>query len=225
MSRLKLQRFRVKQPPPEVLETYVRTYDSSALYHRRDEQPPLTPESLFGRACPLVLDLGCGRGEFVVPQAQQRPDLGFVGFDWHWKSIWAGVNKAHMARLDNVRFVRADFRRALCLIPPGAAAEIYLMFPPPVMQYKQRSLDVVIEPVLHTVHRVLADGGTFTFVTDSGPYFDAKKTLIDSTGLFDIAAESQSFEGGVTWFQRFWEGFDIQSRRLECRKRAIPGVR
>jgi tRNA (guanine-N7-)-methyltransferase len=218
MSRLKLKRFRVKPPPPETLARYLRVYEPRDLYHRPQTLPPITSATLFGNDRPLVLDLGCGRGEFVVAQAVQRPDENFAGLDWHLKSVWDAVNRAQLAGLDNVRFLKTDFRLAMPLVPNQSVREAYMLFPPPVLAHKRRSGDLLTHAMLRQIHRVLAADGLFHFVTDQPAYFELKQALMEQSGLFTILVASQAIEGGLTRYQQFWERFQIESRRLECRK-------
>ena len=222
MPRLKLQRFRARPPAPSVMAHYVRDYDGRALHYRPETQPPVTADALFGPPAdgsPFVIDLGCGRGEFIVQQAEVRPAEWFVGFDWHRKSIWDAVTRASRAGIDNVRFVRADFRQTLELVPDAVASEVFMLFPPPTVAYKQRKADPLTDATLRMIHRVMQPGTTFHFVTDHPDYFEIKRALIADSGLFAVETVSQALESGQTRFQQFWERFDIASRRLACRKR------
>jgi tRNA (guanine-N7-)-methyltransferase len=219
MPRLKLKRFKAVEPPPAVRAEYLRVYPSRDLHYQPEALPPLSSQELFGNDRALAFDLGCGRGEFLVARASEEPDLNFVGFDWHWKSIWKAIENAHTASLKNVRLVRADFRLALRLVPDESVAVVYLLFPPPVVEPKRLKNDTLTAESLRAIHRVLKPGAPLHFVTDSPEYFETKLALIDRSGLFDIRTASEQFEGGITRFQRFWENFDITSKRLECRKK------
>lgn len=218
MARVKLNRFRVTKPTPQAFERYFLEYLGRDLHHRPAELPQLTSQMLFGVDAPLVFDFGCGRGEFVVQQASQRPDEVFVGVDWHVKSVWDAINRAERADLDNLRIIKADFRLALNVIPDESASEIYVLFPPPHLKRGKRSQDVLRESVFPAIHRVLVPGGYFNFVTDNEEYFQLKLELLTQDGLFEVQSTSKQIEGGQTRFQRFWEGFDIRSNRAECRK-------
>ncbi len=218
MARVKLKRFRVKEPSAQAKARYMRSYSGRNLHFRPAELPPITSEELFGVSAPLVLDLGCGRGEFLTRQAQQRPSDCFVGFDWHRKSIWDAINRAEAAGVDNVRFVQADFRQALRLVPENAAAEVHMLFPPPILKRSKRKQDPLTERALRELHRVLAVGGLFHFVTDSEPYFRLKLAMIAQSDLFELETEAHGFEGGQTRFQRFWEQFNIPTHRAVLRK-------
>lgn len=215
MPRLKLQRFRVKEPRPEALERYLRVYASEDLYHRGEQLPSLSAESLFGRDAPIVLELGSGRGEFMVGQAQQEPDRLFVGIEIHWKSVWDAINRADAANLQNVRFIRADIRNVLVKVPDQSVEEVWVLFPPPTVEYKRRKNDLLSEKILAHLARVMQDGALLRFVTDHEEYFAEKVALIRQTGWFEDATISRDFEGGITRFQRFWENFEIASLRYE----------
>ncbi len=133
MSRVRFKRFKVSEPPAAVLAKYERFYASKTLYWQPETLPPLTATELFGAEFadqPMVFDLGCGRGEFVIQQAQERPDELFVGLDYHQKSIWWAIHRAHRAKVENVRFVRADFRRVLSKAPDAVVSEAFMLFPP-----------------------------------------------------------------------------------------------
>ena len=218
MARLKLQRFRASEPPEHVQARYIRVYKGRDLHYHRHTLPPISAETLFGVSAPLVLDLGCGRGEFLVEQAQAQPERYFAGFEWHIKSVWDAANRAHAAGLDNVCIVRADLRLALAIVPDSAADEVLMLFPPPKLASNERKDDLLSGSILRHIHRVLLPGGLFHFVTDHAAYFAAKRALIEGSGLFALQGESSAFEGGLTRFQRMWEGMDVASQRLACRR-------
>ena len=222
MSRLRLRRFKATEPSPELLATYERVYTGKELYHAPETLPPLSAASLFGAdhvGQTLVIDLGCGRGEFIVGQAAARPDELFVGIDFHQKSIWDGIRRAVKVGAQNVRFVRADVRRVLQLVPIASVHEAYLLFPPTASIRRKRNTDPFPPETLEQIHRMLAVGAPFHFVSDHAGYFAWKRGMIEHSGLFEVAAFSKGFEGGQTRFQRLWERFEIESLRLECRKK------
>jgi tRNA (guanine-N7-)-methyltransferase len=220
VPRLKLKRFKVREPGAESLARYYRKYDPKDLYYRPATVTPITSAALFGNDHPLALDLGCGRGEFVGGQAVDHPDVNFVGIDRHIKSLWDGVNRAESAALANVCFIKADVRLIFNIVPDASVSEITMLFPPTssIIAAKRKS-DPLPEEVLLEIHRVLEPGAPFHFVSDHADYFARKEAMIAESGLFEIVLVQRGFEGGRTRFQRIWEEFEIESRRLECRKR------
>ena len=214
MSRLTLKKFRVTQPAPDHIAKYIKKYTGSELFHSIDDLPLHSSMYLFDDDKPLVLDLGCGRGEFITSQAKNNPELNFVGLDVHQKSIWDGVNKAVNQELENIRFILADMRGILPKFADTSAQTIYLLFPPPHLQRKRLKKDVLTPELLKEVYRILRPAGEFVFVTDKEEYFVCKRKLINEYGYFREAEISQGFEGGITRFQKFWEKYGIPSSRV-----------
>jgi hypothetical protein len=100
-------------------------------------------------------------------------------------------------------------------------SEITMLFPPTssIIAARRKS-DPLPEEVLRAIHRALEPGAPFHFVSDHADYFAWKHAMIAESGLFEIVLVQRGFEGGRTRFQRIWEEFQVESRRLECRKRA-----
>ncbi|MEM7346628.1 MAG: methyltransferase [Chloroflexota bacterium] len=213
-TRRKLNRFKLVMPRPETIEKYVSTYPAKQLYHQPEQLPPITAQQIFHNSQPLIFDFGCGRGEFIVRQALDHPTYNFIGVDYHWKSLLDGVNRAHEHRLENIHFIRADLRWLLRCIPDQSSHTVYLLFPPPIKRAKYAKNDVFTTAFIQDVHRILRHDGTFHFVTDIAPYFDRKMALVDKLGLLTRVTLQQSFEGGLTWYQKVWESHGLPSLRV-----------
>ena len=117
MPRRTLDRFPVRQPLDAALRRYYRSYDGATLYHTPKRLPDVTSASLFGNIRPLILDLGCGRGEFLIGQAQRHPEHNYAGLDFQRKYLYDAVNSADALDLDNLLFLRVDLRQALVKVP------------------------------------------------------------------------------------------------------------
>jgi len=220
MPRRTLDRFPVRQPSDAALRRYYRSYDGATLYHAPDTLPDITSAGLFGNARPLVLDLGCGRGEFLIAQARQHPERNHAGLDLQRKYLYDAVNHAEALDLDNLVFLRVDLHQALVKVPADTVAAIFLLFPPPVVKRKHLRKDVLTEAFIAGLARVLIPGGRMTFVTDHRPYFEQKRALLDTR--FRRLLVSEGMEGGITWFQRVWEGHGLPSLRAEYGKDCGP---
>lgn len=219
-KRRKLNRFRVTIPEPQQLERYLIYYPPKLVYHQPETLRPISSLEIFGNRQPLILDLGCGRGEFSIAQAQQCPEKNYVGVDSHLKSLHDAVNQASKQQLANVKFIHSDLRWVLIKVPETSVAEIFCLFPPPVMKKKYIKKDVITAQFIEHIYRILEVGGKFHLVTDIRKFFQAKLTLIESLGLFSRSAVSESFEGGLTRYQQLWEGHQAPSLRAKFIKRS-----
>jgi tRNA (guanine-N7-)-methyltransferase len=226
MPRRALDRFSVLEPSDAALRRYYRSYDGWALHFAPAALPEITSAALFGNARPLVLDLGCGRGEFLIAQARQYPERNHAGLDMQRKYLYDAVNSAERFDLENLLFVQVDLRQALSKIPCDTVAAIYLLFPSPVMKHKHRRKDVLTPEFIAGLAGILAPGGSLTLVTDHRLYFERKTALLDSQ--LRRARTSEGLEGGITWFQQVWERHGLPSLRAEYAKsgamRAAPRI-
>lgn len=214
-GRKKFNRFRVVKPTAEQQAQYLSVYRSLDLYQNAAQCEPLSSPATFGNDLPFMLDLGSGRGEFIVNQAQAQPDKNWVGIDFHWKSIYDSINKVSELALPNVKFVRADLRWILQVVPKAAVETVFLLFPAPVMQKRYLRKDVFTAAFVEQLHRILRSQGQFHFVTDSEAYFAKKQQLMAERKLFKLQSQQTTFEGGQTRYQHYWESLGVRSWRAE----------
>lgn len=215
MPRLNFNRFKVNEPPAAALERYITHYINRDLYDSPDTLPALSPQVIFEDSAPMVVEFGSGRGDFLIAEAQANPDVNYLGFDLHWKSLWDCVNKVSAIDLKNIHFVRADIRRVLFKIPDACVLEAMMLFPPPIMKQNRIDRDILSRDIFDHIHRILIDGASFHFVTDDPDYFDKKIAMIDGSGWFERKFTSRQIEGGITAFQRRWERYGTESLRVE----------
>ena len=91
-------------------------------------------ESFFGNDNPVVLELGCGKGEFTVGLARIYPDKNFIGVDIKGARMWRGAKTAQEENLTNVAFVRTRIQLIEHFFAPAEVSEIWLTFPDPQPQ-------------------------------------------------------------------------------------------
>src|SRR5438270_12637922 len=96
------------------------------------EAGPLDLPALFGRTAPLIVDLGCGNGHFLLGSAVWRPQYDHLGVDVLPVVIRYATRRGNQRGLSNIRFAVVDALRLLRdYLPPGCAAEIHCYHPPP----------------------------------------------------------------------------------------------
>jgi len=221
--RRKLNRFKVNIPEPQILERYLLYYSPKLVYHQPEILKPISSPEIFGNQHPLILDLGCGRGEFIIAQAQQFPEYNYVGIDTHLKGLHDAVYLTGQLQLVNVKFIFSDLRWLMTKAPEASVKEIFCLFPPPVMKAKYIKKDILTPRFIEQIYQALEVGGKFHFVTDIKEFFQAKLALIESLGLLSRTALAESFEGGITRYQRIWENHHLITLRVEYTKNPPVG--
>jgi len=146
---------------------------------------PLDWQSLFGRRAPLVLDLGCGNGRFVIASALRRPEMDHLGVDILPMALRYGTRRANRRGLANVRFAACGGHEFLeKYVAPGTIAEIHVYHPQPYGEAQKIGRRLVTPAFLALVHRSLVPGGLWVIQTDNPAYWRYVATV--AAGLFDF---------------------------------------
>lgn len=141
--------------------------------------------SCFPRPAPLEVDVGCGKGAFLISQAQQRPEHNFLGIDRMLRRIRKVSNKAGRAGLENLRLLRIDARYAVAhMIPAASVAVYYVFFPDPWPKKRHHGNRFFDDAFLSAVRRTLERGGLIHAATDHIPYYEEMEALLEQDGGF-----------------------------------------
>ena len=89
---------------------------------------------------PIVLELGCGRGEYTVGLAERNPNKNYIGIDIKGARMWAGAKQAELAGIKNVAFLRTNIEIISHFFAPDEVAEIWITFPDPQMKKATKRL-------------------------------------------------------------------------------------
>jgi tRNA (guanine-N7-)-methyltransferase len=133
---------------------------------------PLDLPVIFGRAAPLVVEIGCGNGRFLLGSAVWRPQMDHLGVDILPVVIRYATRRANQRGLSNIRFAVVDGQRLLeTYLPPHSAAEIHCYHPQPYYDPREVHKRLITPAFLALVHRTLVPGGLFVLQTDNPGYW------------------------------------------------------
>lgn len=129
----------------------------------------------FGNDNPIVLELGCGKGEYTVGLAERFPDKNFIGVDIKGARMWTGATAAREAGMTNVAFLRTSIELIESFFAPGEVSEIWITFPDPQMKKVRKRLTST--RFMDLYRKILKDGGTIHLKSDS-PFLYRYTTLM-----------------------------------------------
>jgi tRNA (guanine-N7-)-methyltransferase len=133
---------------------------------------PLDLAGIFGRTAPLIVDLGCGNGRYLLASAVWRPAFDHLGIDVKPVVIRYATRRGNQRGLTNLRFAVVDAERLLRdYLPAGSASEVHCYHPQPYYDPTQVHRRLITPVFLAMLHRTLVPGGGFFIQTDNPGYW------------------------------------------------------
>ena len=160
MARKKLARFKENEKFPHVIEP--SRSDISGGFENQGKW-----FEMFANTNPIVLELGCGKGEYTVAMARNFPDKNFVGVDIKGARIWYGATTVHDEGIRNAAFLRTQIELLDQCFAEDEVDEIWITFPDPQIKYKRMKHRLTNPWFLKMYSRILKPGGVVHLKTDS----------------------------------------------------------
>jgi len=121
----------------------------------------------FKNENPLVLELGCGKGEYTVNLAKRYPEKNFIGIDIKGARMWRGAKIALEEGLDNARFLRTQIELIDYIFAKNEVDEIWITFPDPQIKYKRTKHRLTNKEFLDKYRLIIKPEGFVHLKTDS----------------------------------------------------------
>ncbi len=204
-SKNKLKRFRENENFKNVVQP-----SREELIHNNYPLKGNWNARFFNNSNPIVLELGCGKGEYSVALAKAYPDKNFIGIDIKGARFWRGAKTALEDDLKNIGFVRTQIELIDHLFALDEIDEIWITFPDPQIKYKRTKHRLTNTEFLQKYKYILRPGGLVNLKTDSEFMHGYTLGLLHGEGHEVIQAnhnvyKSESSPKEVTGIQTFYE--------------------
>ena len=150
---------------------------------------------MFDAPRPIVLELGCGKGEYTIALAERDPSRNYIGVDIKGARLWKGAKYAETHHLGNVAFLRTRIELINAFFAPGEVDEIWLTFSDPQIRRENARLSSPL--FLERYARLLRPGGIIHLKTDSRFLHEYTKAVCIQNGLDVIACTEDLYGDGV----------------------------
>ncbi|MCL1868760.1 MAG: tRNA (guanosine(46)-N7)-methyltransferase TrmB [Paludibacter sp.] len=133
-------------------------------------------KNVFKNSNPIILELGCGKGEYTVELAERYPDCNFIGVDIKGARIWTGAKKSFENKIKNAAFIRTDIEMINRFFAADEVNEIWLTFPDPQMKKVNKRLTST--NFMRIYQQFVVNKGIIHLKTDSNFLFTYTKEMI-----------------------------------------------
>ncbi|MCQ2139587.1 MAG: tRNA (guanosine(46)-N7)-methyltransferase TrmB [Bacteroidales bacterium] len=142
-------------------------------------------ETMFAAPQPIVLELGCGKGEYTIDLAERIPERNYIGVDIKGARLWKGAKYAHEHQLPNVAFLRTRIEFIKSFFAPSEVSEVWLTFSDPQMKSENSRLTSPL--FLDRYRSFMKPGGIVHLKTDSMFLHQYSKAMCEANGLKILA--------------------------------------
>ncbi len=159
---------------------------------------------------PIIIELGCGKGEYTIGLAERNPDTNYIGIDIKGARFWRGAKTAVVNKMQNVAFVRTQIELIEHIFGLNEISEIWITFPDPQIKYKRTKHRMTNSEFLQLYKKILKTNGIVNLKTDSEFMHGYTLGLLHGEGHEVLYANHNVYknEGSpkeVTDFQTFYE--------------------
>lgn len=140
---------------------------------------PLPLHRIFARPGPIEVDVGCGKGRFLLARAAKHPEINLLGIERKLARLRKVDRKACRRKLYNIRLLRLDSSYAVRYLIPENSIQTYFIFFPDPWPKKRHYRHRIMDPdFIGALYRTLKEGGEVHFATDHMPYFEQVRELL-----------------------------------------------
>lgn len=212
-SKNKLKRFKENETFPNVLQPK-REELLSELFAFKGKWNEL----YFKNNNPIVLELGCGKGEYSVGLAKKNPNKNFIGIDIKGARFWRGAKTAIEENIPNVAFLRTQIELIEHCFSQDEVSEIWITFPDPQIKYKRTKHRLTNADFLNRYKNILSKEGYIHLKTDSEFMHGYTLGLLHGLGHKVLYANhniynSDGVPADVTEIQTFYEQFYLEQNK------------
>jgi len=222
MGKNKLQKFSEMTGFPHVFE-----YPYAVLREKGCTLKGNWKQEIFKNNNPIVLELGCGRGEYTVGLGRFFPSKNFIGIDIKGARMWAGAKESLEASMTNVAFLRTHIELITCFFTQGEVDEIWLTFPDPQMKKPNKRLTST--RFMKIYRQILSDRGIIHLKTDSQFMFTYTCEMSKANHLPVLIHTENLYNSGIadeilsirTYYEQQWleRGIPTKYLRFICEPR------
>lgn len=206
---------------------HVFQYPFAVLQEKGFELKGRWGETFFKNDHPIVLELGCGKGEYTVGLGRLFPEKNFIGVDIKGARMWSGAKESLESGMTNVAFLRTSIELIAHFFAPGEVAEIWITFPDPQMKKVNKRLTST--RFMKMYREILSGEGLIHLKTDSAFMYTYTVEMAKANRYPIEVSTDDLYHSGLadellsirTYYEQQWldRGLNIKYIRFVCEER------
>jgi tRNA (guanine-N7-)-methyltransferase len=181
-SKNKLKRFKENEIFPNVIQPKLSDVQKDSFFLKGNWR-----SDFFKNNQPIVLELGCGKGEYTLHLAEQNPNRNYIGIDIKGARLWRGAKTALEKGLKNTAFLRIQIELIASCFSEAEIDEIWITFPDPQIKYKRTKHRLTRPDLLLSYKNIMIPGGSLHLKTDSEFLFGYTLATVAQIGKIKYA--------------------------------------
>lgn len=188
----------------------------------QEELQHIDLDAVFGRKAPLVMEIGCGKGQFVCEYARRNPDKNILAIECAPSVLVEACERVQKEEITNIRFLEMRAEYLGLFIKEKSVSEIYLNFSTPYPKNKHECHRLTYKDFLEIYKKLLCDGGFIAQKTDNRGFFEYSLESFSQNGFelsnVSLDLHNSGFEGNiVTEYEQKFASQGMPIYRLEAR--------
>lgn len=222
MAKNKLQKF-----ADMATYNHVFQYPFAVLKEQGFDMRGKWNEEFFHNDNPIVLELGCGKGEYAVGLARRYPNKNFIGVDIKGARMWSGASEARAEGIQNVAFLRTHIELITHFFAPGEVSEIWITFPDPQMKKTRKRLTST--RMIELYREILKENGIIHLKSDSPFLYTYTRAMVQENHFPILIDTDDLYNSGIdddilsikTFYEQQWleRGKSIKYIKFVCEPR------
>ena len=194
MPRISIRSFRYYRPENPTWDVELE----ESLRPKRDTlSKPLSLSELFGNDAPVEVEIGFGKGRFLLAAAERWPDHNWLGIEYAPQCVMVAAERAAKRELRNIRVINAAAEDILSEhLVEGCVHAYHIYFPDPWPKKRHRKRRLVKAPLVRQLHRTIETGGSVHVATDFTQYYEEMVPIFEGNG-FELVEHPEAREDEV----------------------------
>ncbi len=187
---------------------------------------PKNWDSLFSKKQPLIIDVGCGSGKFILQEALNNPNYNYIGIETRYKRLVNAARKLEITLLDNVKLLQRKISLLSEMFLENSLKKIYINFPDPWQKKRQQKHRLLKCSFFEDIHKLLQENGVCSLKTDHEEYFKFVGNSLKANSLFEILEYSEDLQNSAYEKNNLLTEFEVLFRKqktpiyyLKCSKK------